>query len=264
MTDRLAAIGVVIPARDEADRVDRCLAAVTESVRELDGRLAGPGVDVRIVVVVDGCRDGTADRVAQWPTVSLVDCTAGRVGVARSAGIGELLTVLGRSGVPLAGTWIANTDADSEVPPGWLSTHAAAARRGAAMLLGTVRPDSAELDAALERRWFRSHRLGDGHSHVHGANLGVRADWYRRVGGFPPVARNEDVALAAAVDAAGGRIERTGASPVLTSARLTGRAPGGMADYLRRLRSDVGPTPGWDADAQVRPETDGPVGVGAR
>ena len=35
MTDRLEAIGVVIPARDEADRVDRCLAAVAESVREL-------------------------------------------------------------------------------------------------------------------------------------------------------------------------------------------------------------------------------------
>jgi hypothetical protein len=53
------------------------------------------------------------------------------------------------------------------------------------------------------------------------------------------VARQEDVALAAAVQAAGGWIERTGASPVLTSARLAGRAPGGMADYLRRLQTDL-------------------------
>ncbi|WP_395727243.1 glycosyltransferase [Nakamurella sp.] len=239
MTPRLAAIGVVIPARDEADRVDRCLAAVTESVRDLRCRPDGAGLPVRIVVVVDGCRDRTLERVAQWPAVAPVVCTAGRVGAARSTGIDELLTMLHRADVPAAGTWIANTDADSEVPPGWLSTHADAARRGAAMMLGTVRPDPAELDGTAEHRWYRNHRLIDGHRHVHGANLGVRADWYRRVGGFPPVARQEDVALAAAVDAAGGRIERTGASPVLTSARLTGRAPGGMADYLRRLHSGL-------------------------
>lgn len=239
MTDRLGAIGVVIPARDEADRVDGCLAAVTESVRELGRSPAGANLEVRIVVVVDGCRDGTADRVAAWPTVTPVLCTAGRVGVARAAGIHHLLAMFRRVEVSAARTWIANTDADSTVSSGWLSTHAAAARRGAAMLLGTVRPDPAELDRAIEDRWYRGHRLGDDHPHVHGANLGIRADWYRRVGGFPPVARQEDVAIVAAVEAAGGRIERTGASPVLTSSRLTGRAPGGMADYLRRLHSDM-------------------------
>lgn len=239
MTDRLAAIGVVIPARDEADRIDRCLAAVTRSAGELRRRPGGPDVEVRVVVVVDGCRDDTADRVACWPAVRPVVCATGRVGAARAAGVGELLGLFGRVGVPAERTWIANTDADSEVSECWLSTHAAAARRGVALLLGTVRPDPEELDSAIEARWFRSHRLGDGHPHVHGANLGIRADWYRRVGGFPPVARDEDVALAVAVGAAGGRIERTGASPVLTSARLTGRAPGGMAGYLRRLHSDA-------------------------
>lgn len=246
MTDRLAAIGVVIPARDEADRVDGCLSAVTASVREFQRRPGGSGVQVRVVVVIDGCRDGTADRVAQWPAVRAVTCTAGRVGAARSAGIGELLAGFDRTGVPSAGTWIANTDADSKVSPCWVATHAAAARRGAAMLVGTVRPDPAELDRTIEHRWYRTHRLGDDHRHVHGANLGIGADWYRRVGGFAPVARDEDVMLVAAVDAAGGRIEWTGASPVVTSARLTGRAPGGMADYLRRLHTQ------WDGvDAAV-------------
>jgi hypothetical protein len=240
MTDRLGAIGVVIPARDEVDRVDGCLAAVTESIRDFRRRTGGPEVVVRVVVAVDSCRDGTAGRVAQWPSVTAVACTAGRVGAARAAGIDELLGIFGRFRVPAAQTWIANTDADSEVSPDWLDTHAAAARRGAALLLGTVRPDPSELDRAIENRWFHGHRLGEGHPHVHGANLGVRADWYRRVGGFPPVAREEDVALVAAVEASGGRIERTGDSPVLTSARLAGRAPGGMADYLRRMHTD------WD------------------
>ena len=163
MTDRLKAIGVVVPARDEADRVDGCLAALTESVRELRRSPAGANIEVRIVVVVDGCRDGTADRVAAWPTVSPVLCSAGRVGVARAAGIHQLLAMFRRVGVPASRTWIANTDADSTVSSGWLGTHAAAARRGAAMLLGTVRPDPAELDRAVEDRWYRGHRLGDDH-----------------------------------------------------------------------------------------------------
>lgn len=231
-------LGVVIPARDEADRLDRCLAAVTESVRELRRRPDGEIVDMRVVVVADDCRDGTLELAAEWPSVEPVVSRAGRVGAARAAGVRHLLGP--RPGAAVAHpalTWIANTDADSVVPPCWLATHAAAAGRGAAMLLGTVRPDPAELDPTVERRWYRRHRLGDGHSHVHGANLGVRADWYGQVGGFASVARDEDVALAAAVGAAGGLIERTAASPVLTSSRLTGRAPGGLADYLRRLHT---------------------------
>lgn len=239
MSDGLAAIGVVIPARNEVDRVDGCLAAVTASVARLRRRPAGPQVPVRIVVVLDDCRDGTADRVAGWPAVGAVVSSAGRVGAARAAGIGHVLAGFAREGIAESEIWLANTDADSRVPPGWLGLHAAAARRGAAMVLGTVRPDPAELGREIRQRWYRRHRLGDGHPHVHGANLGVRADWYRRAGGFPPVARQEDVALVDAVTAAGGRIVRTGAGPVRTSARLSGRAPGGMADYLRRLATDA-------------------------
>lgn len=243
MTERHPAdrwtIGVVIPARDEADRVDRCLAAVTMSIRELRRRPDGRSVDVRVVVVADDCRDDTLDRVAGWPSVTAIACRAGLVGAARAAGVTQLLALLPDR--PRARTWIANTDADSAVPPCWLRAHAAAACRGAAMLLGTVRPDPTELDPTTQSRWYRRHRLVDGHSHVHGASLGVRADWYTRAGGFPPVATQEDVALAAAVGAAGGLIEWTGDSPVVTSARLDGRAPGGMADYLRCLGPDRHP-----------------------
>jgi hypothetical protein len=43
------------------------------------------------------------------------------------------------------------------------------------------------------------------------------------------------VLLSAAVRRAGGRVLSTGSSPVLTSGRTTGRAPSGMASYLREL-----------------------------
>jgi hypothetical protein len=228
------AIGVVIPARDEAARIDRCLTAVMASATAL-ARSCGARIGVRIVVVADACTDHTVHLLSRWSSVSTVVCTAGRVGAARAEGARHLMSWFEAEKVPLHRSWIANTDADSVVPTCWLTVHAAAARRGVHLLLGTVRPDPSELDSRLERSWYAKHRLTDGHQHVHGANLGVRGDWYLAGGGFPTLESKEDVRLAAAVAAAGGAVERTGSAPVLTSSRLVGRAPGGFADYLRGL-----------------------------
>jgi hypothetical protein len=75
---------------------------------------------------------------------------------------------------------------------------------------------------------------------VHGANFGIRADTYLALGGWRgDLSCNEDIDLARRADAATGvRILRTAALPVLTSARLTGRAPDGFSSYLRHLRPD--------------------------
>ena len=71
------------------------------------------------------------------------------------------------------------------------------------------------------------------HRHVHGANVGCRADAYVAAGGFLALSSDEDVALAGAL--AGRRTVRTGAIPVLTSARRVARLHGGFADYLIKL-----------------------------
>ena len=52
------AIGVVIPARDEAARIDRCLTAVMASAGSL-AHSCGARIGVRIVVVADACTDHT-------------------------------------------------------------------------------------------------------------------------------------------------------------------------------------------------------------
>jgi hypothetical protein len=65
--------------------------------------------------------------------------------------------------------------------------------------------------------------------------MGVRGSIYRAVGGFPDRAVAEDVMLVDRIRRHGGRVISTSSSPVLTSARLTGRTPGGMAEYLRDL-----------------------------
>ena len=74
---------------------------------------------------------------------------------------------------------------------------------------------------------------GDGHLHVHGANLGMVAEAYVAAGGVPPLALAEDHALVAALRARGSRLVATGRIPVVTSGRRESRTVGGFADHLR-------------------------------
>ena len=232
----LTEVLVVVPARNEERLLPRCLQALQDAADRLAAER--PGVAVRVVVVLDRCSDGSAEIVAGWPGVVVVVSDHGRVGTARALGVDH---GLGVSPVPPPGVWIGSTDADSAVPPDWLLTQLRYADEGVDLVLGTVRPDPAELPDPVVRRWLNRHDLADGHPHVHAANLGVRADIYRAVGGFAGVDVHEDVFLATAVRGAGGRVVSTGASPVLTSARVTGRTPGGMAGYLSDLAESDDP-----------------------
>jgi hypothetical protein len=161
--------------------------------------------------------------------VMTVTCTAGAVGAARALGVGHLLA---RSASSLADTWIANTDADSRVPPHWLTHMIAEANLGAHLVLGTVLPAD-DLNHTVRRRWLDRHHQTDGHHHIHGANFGIRADVYHALGGWPPLNSGEDVTLAQS--ARDYKVVRTGNIPVTTSGQLTGRAPHGFAEYLQDI-----------------------------
>ncbi|WP_432546197.1 glycosyltransferase family 2 protein [Kineococcus sp. SYSU DK004] len=223
----VARVLVVVPARDEERRLPRCLAA-------LDRAVAAARTPADVVVVADSCRDRTA-AVAAAAGARVVQVAAGSAGAARAAGVrvalGDLAAAPGPVAYPAA-VWIACTDADSRVPPGWLRHQLLLAAAGADLVRGTVRL------ARPPARWLAAYRAAvgeDGHPHVHGANLGVRADRYLAAGGFPDVAVGEDVALVEAVAAAGGRVVATTGEPVLTSGRRSGRAPDGLSGDLRRL-----------------------------
>jgi hypothetical protein len=75
------------------------------------------------------------------------------------------------------------------------------------------------------------------HAHVHGANLGFRAVTYLKAGGFPDAPTAEDHALVTALASAGGRVVRTRAVTVATSARREARAPNGFSHYLADLEA---------------------------
>lgn len=98
-------------------------------------------------------------------------------------------------------------------------------------IAGTIDVDSFEEHDACVPRRFRSTYLlhSDGtHGHVHGANLGVRADAYLRCGGWAALRTAEDHDLWARLRANGARILPPTHVKVVTSGRRVGRAPMGF------------------------------------
>lgn len=228
---RPGAVAVVVPARDEEVLLPACLDSVSAAVHALHAE--HPRVRARVFVVLDACRDRSAQVAAGRAGVVALTSDAGCVGVARARGV-EAAAAWSASArhAPL---WVASTDADSVVPRHWLSEHVRWAADGLGLVVGTVEPRPGDLSPAALSAWHQRHTTADGHDHVHGANLGFTLDAYRSAGGFPPVPVHEDVALVAAARSAGVTTLATGAVPVVTSGRRAARAPGGFAHYLGSL-----------------------------
>lgn len=214
-------ICVVIPARDEEQLIARCLESVlvaAANIREA----------TEVIVVADGCLDRTA-AIARGFGVVVEEIESSNVGAARAHGAALA--------VERGARWIANTDADSVVPPTWLGTQVRLELQGADVVVGTVRPDFAELAEDQVTMWSATHILGKPNGHVHGANLGLRASAYLAVGGYRALPEHEDADLVARL--ADFTVVASDEHEVITSARRFGRTPGGYARYLREgLLSD--------------------------
>lgn len=213
-------IGIVIPAHNEEDSIGACVAAARTAATapELGGE------PVRIVVVLDDCSDATGAIAHEWGA-DVVAVHARNVGAARAAGARACLLEGAR--------WLAFTDADTRVSPGWLAAQLAHASD---VVCGTVAVDDwsphGEQIRALHAARYRD---AAGHRHIHGANLGISAQAYGRAGGFQALASSEDVAMVRALEAIGARIAWSAAPRVFTSARHDHRAPDGFGATLLRM-----------------------------
>jgi glycosyltransferase involved in cell wall biosynthesis len=223
----IKAVGVVIPAHNEEDLLPSCLAAVRRAAQMLTA-------SVHLVVVADACDDRTAELARTGPA-EVVEIRARSVGVAREAGMREVL----RRTRPLdpAALWLATTDADTLVPPSWLSQQLHYADAGWDAVVGTVTvTDWAQQPPEVPPLFQAHYSTGqETHWHVHGANLGFRAQAYLAAGGFSPSPTAEDHALVESLSAAGSRILRTTKLTVVTSARRHARAPRGFSHMLSTL-----------------------------
>jgi glycosyltransferase involved in cell wall biosynthesis len=194
-------------------------------------------VRVAVVVVLDSSDDGSEALIGQFgPDVHFVAIDARNVGAARAAGFSYARTLCEEAAVDDSRIWYATTDADSVVDPDWLTRQICA---DADMALGVVRVSSwcgfPAAAATLYQAAYRSKQRPDGHGHVHGANMGFRADRYWRVGGFAALATGEDVDLVSRFESADLSIARDPQLSVVTSRRQLGRAPDGFAAHLSAL-----------------------------
>jgi len=221
---------VVVPAHNELDHLPDCLHALTTAALCLP-------VPVMIVVVLDASDDGSDGLAGRFgPDAHFVSVEAGNVGAARAAGFEYARSTCATA--DLNRTWYATTDADSAVSADWLLRMIDA---DADMVLGVVRvPNWRHFPAEVSRRYLRGyHSKGHGHNHIHGANMGFRADAYWHVGGFRALATGEDVELVSRFESEGMRIHRDACLSVATSDRREGRAPGGFASHLRNLAGSM-------------------------
>jgi glycosyltransferase involved in cell wall biosynthesis len=210
-------IGVVIPVHNEEALLTGCLRAA--GIAALHPDLGGE--QVCIIVALDSCTD-RSHAIAQALCVETLAIAERNVGKARAAGADLLLARGAR--------WLAFTDADSVVASDWL---AAQLTLGAEAVCGCVTVDDwSHHPTRVRDSWRRRYQHRDGHRHVHGANLGVAAQAYRRAGGFPPLACDEDVALVDMLIATGAQIAWSAAPRVTTSGRIDSRARGGFGDTL--------------------------------
>jgi glycosyltransferase involved in cell wall biosynthesis len=239
-------ISVVMPAHNEEEHLGRALLAVQRAADSLH-RLR-PDVEVRVIVVLDSCTDGSAgiadefvaaDRRFSALEVGFRNAGASRAAGIRAAGIGAARRrPPGKRWTPppWAGrTWLANTDADSQVPDNWLVRQLEFADAGADAVLGSVEPDPAGMDPELRQCWLERHPFEEDHPHIYGANFGVRASAYLAAGGFPKLSSHEDRTLVQSLRNRAFTVTATDSMRVLTSGRIHARAPHGFGAYLRTL-----------------------------
>lgn len=258
---------IAVPARNEEKRLPLLLAALARQT--WPKRLP-------VVIVLNNCTDGSLVAVtaaaAAFPqlAVEILDVTfapaEAHVGSARRLALDTALALCPDPGSGV----LLTTDADAVPEPDWVEANVRHIADDADLVGGMIIGDPAE-EAQLGpgfRRRAQAHatysRLADQlaslldqiphdpwprhHDHT-GASLALRADVYAAVGGLPVLPRREDVALVAKVREAGYRLRHPLDVRVNVSARLVGRATGGMADCLKEwMREEAAGQPLLVAD----------------
>ncbi len=240
---------VAIPAKDEAEHIGACLHALAMQ--------QGAQADA-VVLVVNNTRDGSASLARSLAPAlpfalhvvehdfPVADACAGQ---ARRMAMEYAASVVGRDGALLT------TDADGQVAPDWLARNLAYLQDGIEVVAGCAVLDPADAllipprlheddarecayAAALDEvaalldpdPWDPLPR----HAEHSGASICVTLGCYRRAGGMPTAPLAEDRAFFAALCRVDARIRHAPEVQVVVSGRTEGRAPGGMADTIRR------------------------------
>jgi hypothetical protein len=249
---------VCVPARNEAARLPDLIRAL-----QYQTWIRAQKRPLRVVVVLNNCTDESRTVVEQVvgnvPQIflHLVDVNflpeQAHVGSAR-----RLAMNTGASMVP-DNSLLLSTDADAVPRDDWVDANLRAVASGADLVGGHIvgnREEEALLGPGFVRRATRHlyyTKLIDRlislvdpspedpwprHTDHTGASLAVRSAVYAAVGGMPALPFREDVAFVQKVCRAGYSLRHPLDVEVSVSARLDGRAPGGMSDCLKSWVAD--------------------------
>lgn len=252
---------VAVPARNEEKRLPALLAGLAAQTWLLQGH----GNRLPVVIVLNNCQDASAavvaDCASRFPGLAIealeveFDQPKAHVGSARRLAMD---TALAASADP-ARSVILTTDADSVPAAGWVENSLRHVASGVHLVGGQIIGDAAEEQRLgpdfKQRAGFYSryaalcdrlaslidplpHDPWPRHRDHTGASLGVRADVYRDLGGMPLLPLREDLTFVSRLRAAGFLLSHPLDVRVSVSARLAGRARGGMADTLKDWMRD--------------------------
>ena len=245
----IGSVIVAIPVKDEEERLARCLGALAGQ--------RGARADA-VILVVNNTRDRSAE-VAR----SLASALPFTLHVCEHdfppeiAGAGQARRSAMERAAAMAGEHAAllTTDADGWVAPDWIARNLAHIRAGIEAVAGRAELDAAEallIPARLHEDDARECTYAavldeiaalldpnpwdpwPRHAEHSGASICVTLDAYRRAGGMPASRLGEDRAFFAALRRTDARIRHAPDVRVTVSGRIQGRAPGGMADTIRR------------------------------
>jgi glycosyltransferase involved in cell wall biosynthesis len=238
---------IAIPAKNEEERIGACLKSLSHQT------YCHP---FGVVVVANNCTDLTADLARAYQTsqmtVKVVEVDLpppkANAGQARRIALDFAAEIVKPNGILLT------TDADAIADPDWLAEMMKSFSEGNDAVAGAVSADWDELSKFPEDvlavgadEWEyqklvaqvealadpETHDPWPKHNQNCGANAGITAAFYQRIGGLPALPVGEDRAMFDAVRALDGKVRHSSKSHVTASARTIGRAAGGMADALR-------------------------------
>lgn len=274
---------VVVPARNEEVALPNLVGALAAQL-DLGGMASDPET-FEVLLLLNNCTDNTA-KVArllqsQFPHLRLhvleiaFAKDEAHVGRARQALFDLAFSRFETLGTPLG--LILTTDADSRPAPDWIAQNEAEIAAGVDGVGGRITLERAEVAALPEgvlrlfvvdigyRRALEelrslydpnAHDAFPRHHQHFGGSLAVTAAAYEKALGMPLRRTSEDVAMYRAILASGGRFRHSYRVKVHTSARMVGRAQGGLADAIswwNRQAVDSAPVMVESAaDAEIR------------
>ncbi|WP_312489878.1 glycosyltransferase [Sphingomonas sp.] len=240
--DRTTHVAICIPARNEALRLPRLF----EAMAALDWRGSWT-----LCLLLDGCTDDSARLAEAYRRQARFDLRVGHAPPAAASNAGlarHRAMMLGLSTLSSPHDVLLTSDADSWPQTDWIKTMVAALDQSDLVAGRVIRaghrasPDQDRVERYYDRLFALRRRIDPviweasvTHHYGSGANMGLRAGTYRRLGGFAPLASGEDGRLIDDAARAGLRVRRDAASVVHTSDRRSGRAPSGLAEALHRL-----------------------------